>query len=96
MGTWSLTPTTQASATQNFRGGELVKYSYTQGQYIIEGHIEKTEHFEPEQPASGVDAALASGEFPSFEGKGDVDTPTVRTGVLLLVKQHHHRIGKEN
>ena len=77
---WSLTPTTQASATQNFRGGELVKYTYTQGQYIIEGHIEKTEHFEPEQPKSGVEAALASGEFPSFEGKGDVDTPTVRTG----------------
>lgn len=75
---WSLTPTTQASATQNFRGGELVKYSYTQGQYIIEGHIEKTEHFEPEQPASGIDAALESGEFSSFEGKGDVDTPTIR------------------
>ena len=75
---WSLTPTTQASATQNLRGGELVKYAYTQGQYIIEGHIEKTEHFEPEQTASGVDAALKSGEFSSFEGKGDVDTPTTR------------------
>lgn len=75
---WSLTPTTQATATQNFRGGELVKYTYTQGQYIIEGHIEKTEHFEPEQPASGVESALASGEFPSFEGKGGHETPTTR------------------
>ena len=76
---WSLTPNTQACATQNFRGGELVKYTYTQGQYIVEGHIEKTEHFDPEQPASSVDSALEAGEFPSFEGKGEIDTPTVRS-----------------
>ena len=69
--------------TQNLRGGELLS-TYTQGQYIVEGHIEKTEHFEPEQSASGVDAALKVGE----------SSLVLRARVVLILQQQDPAGGK--